>query len=217
MLRPSNHHIELIRAIADQLKPWRCSEGDVLAKIRSIIQETAEGLSEGPATGFRKQNKQYAMRLLDNLVALQDLLARAPAGFLWNLANWSEPKKLGTSLVKRQTQWKKLRETVNELVPQCKAAIRNPTGASPLTRWEKTHVAVNALSLMKHLSAKRPTAGTDNTPFCVIASLLFEAVTGEREASLRRACQRILPLLDALPPADDPSLAVYHLFFDDKA
>jgi hypothetical protein len=44
---------------------------------------------------------------------------------------------------------------------------------------------------METFSDLKP-VGTVESPFPVIASLLFEAATGEKDANLKRACDRVL-------------------------
>jgi hypothetical protein len=55
----------------------------------------------------------------------------------------------------------------------------------------KRSCAGSALHLMQRFS-RRPIAGSAETAFPVITALLFEAVTGEQEASCKRACDHIL-------------------------
>jgi hypothetical protein len=55
----------------------------------------------------------------------------------------------------------------------------------------KRGCAGSALHLMQRFS-RRPIAGSAETAFPVITALLFEAVTGEQEASCKRACDHIL-------------------------
>jgi hypothetical protein len=55
----------------------------------------------------------------------------------------------------------------------------------------KRSCAGSAFHLMQTFS-RRPIAGSAESPFWVITQLLFEAVTGEKEANCKRACDYIL-------------------------
>ena len=55
----------------------------------------------------------------------------------------------------------------------------------------KRSCAGNAFHMMQTFS-RRPIAGSAESPFWVITQLLFEAVTGEKEANCKRACDSIL-------------------------
>jgi hypothetical protein len=55
----------------------------------------------------------------------------------------------------------------------------------------KRSCASSAFYLMQTFS-RRPIAGSAESPFWVITQLLFEAVTGEKEANCKRACDYIL-------------------------
>jgi hypothetical protein len=55
----------------------------------------------------------------------------------------------------------------------------------------KRSCAGSAFHLMQTFS-RRPVAGSAESPFWVITQLLFEAVTGEKEANCKRACDYIL-------------------------
>jgi hypothetical protein len=55
----------------------------------------------------------------------------------------------------------------------------------------KRSCAGSAFHLMQTFS-RRPIAGSAESSFWVITQLLFEAVTGEKEANCKRACDHIL-------------------------
>jgi hypothetical protein len=77
----------------------------------------------------------------------------------------------------------------------CRAAEKNQPGADQVKLW---CVRV-ALRLMLQFSTKRPSAGSVDSSYCAIASLLYRGVTGKR-SELRRVCQDVLrPYRGLLP------------------
>jgi hypothetical protein len=68
----------------------------------------------------------------------------------------------------------------------------DPRGVTSKTGYLKEMTAIQAVGLMTQTSTKIPTAGSRNTSFCIIASRLFEIVTGQPDASLLRACKYVL-------------------------
>jgi hypothetical protein len=67
-----------------------------------------------------------------------------------------------------------------------------PTRYVPRYDQAKRGCAGLAISLMDDFSTKLPTSVTARSPYRAIASLLFEAVTGQQGADLRRPCQTVL-------------------------
>jgi hypothetical protein len=162
-----------VRSIADELRPWKCSESKVLGEVRNAIDKVREILAQPqpPEVEFRSDNKQCAKKLLPAATKLYKLLEAAPPRFM-SLENYLD-------LLVRTTG----------LAAQCEKIIAAP---APKPDDTKPVAAIFALSLMTDLSTKKPAAGDRNTSFCVIASLLFEATTGDLEPNLEYACKRWL-------------------------
>jgi hypothetical protein len=114
---------------------------------------------------------------------------------------------------KLQKDCAELLERMDRFAEQCKqfilAPVRlgdpgeppcdsDPTGAISKTSYWKERAAIFAVSLITEVSAKKPAAGDRNTSFCVIASQLFEVVTGERDPNLLRACKDVLAQLRSI-------------------
>jgi hypothetical protein len=212
---PSPPSEEFVHAIADALKPWNCFETEVLAKVREAIDKVTEdragqwGLFD---VGTRQENKRYAQSLLDDLNRLLKRLAAAPSGFFMSLveqeleagiAAFKENKILEAALhsffacldeheEKPRKELIELSEKLAKLATQCNKSILNPAGPPPNSGVENIRTAFTALFLILDTSKKPPAAGDRNTPFCLVASLLFEAATGEHEPNLERACKYAL-------------------------
>jgi hypothetical protein len=155
---------EFVRSIADQLRPWKLPESDVVAKINKAICGLRSLLKSrgGPFTKEFKASAEkqffYAKRQCELLDA-----TTLPQGFLRD--------------VQRSTC-------------KCYDKTRLPV----LDIHKKQSTAVVALCLMVEVSTKYLAAGTRYTPYCVVASRLFEIITGEHEPNLQYACKRVLRL-----------------------
>jgi hypothetical protein len=110
---------------------------------------------------------------------------------------------------KARRELTELSKQLAKLAERCKKSIRNPSGPPPNSGVEKIRTAFAALFLMLQTTKMSPTAGNRNTPFCLIASLLFEAATGEHDPNLERACKyalhtaRASRFIQLLSKADD--------------
>jgi hypothetical protein len=206
---------EFVHSIADALKPWNCSEIEVLAIVRKAIDKVGKdrigqwGLFD---TGTRQENRRYAQSLLDDLNKLRERLAAAPSGFFVSLAaqeldagiaTFIENENVEAALPaffacldeneeKPRKELIELSEKLVKLAAQCNKSILDPAGPPPNSGVEKIRTAFTALFLMLDTSKKPPAAGDRNAPFCLIASQLFEAATGEHEPNLERACKYAL-------------------------
>jgi hypothetical protein len=180
---------DFIRSIADELRPWKCSEKKALAEIRETIDDVRKDiqgqlwLSE---VGSRRENRQYARELLASTTAVIKQLDAASPGLA--PPRWDDRD--------RDTQWKaeltQLRQLLAKLAEHCKEVIHGRIGVVSNQDLGKTRAAFTVLMLMEDISTKKPTAGDNNTAFCVITSMLIEAATGAPEANVRRACARAL-------------------------
>jgi hypothetical protein len=114
--------------------------------------------------------------------------------------------------------WTELLERTARFAERCKQAIftpirlvldsgelldDDPTGVRSQIGYMKERAAIFALELITDVSTKIPAAGDRKTPFCLIASLLFEIITGECESNLLRACKSVLTTLRSFRVLDE--------------
>jgi hypothetical protein len=234
---------DIVWSIADELRPWKCSEPDVLAKVRKAIDEFQEVSARPPNIGYRNENRQTAQDCIEVLNKAEKQLAKLSPEFITSLAHatYFDPTFVVTcmkdwdELERRKDQaaellskdWTELLERTAIFAERCErviyAPIRlisdsgeavdgDPTGVVSKIGFIKDRAAICALLLITDVSTKIPAAGDRNTPFCVIASLLFEMITGERESNLLRACKSVLSRLRALN-----ALADWHACADDAS
>jgi hypothetical protein len=84
----------------------------------------------------------------------------------------------------------RIRDQLEALRGVCDEA-RKMSDNDPRIEYEKRDCAYLAFQSMNHYSTQEIT-GTSTGPFLSIASLLYEAVTGEQDANMKRACDAVL-------------------------
>ena len=82
-------------------------------------------------------------------------------------------------------------EKLAQMRQECRVAMSLRPKRGRSSDRMKRSCAGSAFHLMQTFS-RRPIAGSAESPFWVITQLLFEAVTGEKEANCKRACDYIL-------------------------
>jgi hypothetical protein len=164
-------HEELVWLIANEMKPWNHPKRQVLATVQRAI-DMLRGLLAVDRKSFSSKEKQHAEKLLLAIDKIDKLILAASPRFF-------------SSVVER---FEALRAT-SVLLSQCQYIIRE---RAPKPGWKKGVTAMYALSLIKECSKRKPAAGNRDTAFCMVASWLFEVVTGEHESNLEYDCKRIL-------------------------
>jgi hypothetical protein len=176
---------DLVRSIADLLKPWRAhlTQSEVFDEIKCKIYRLKDPrllkfLSS--IVGSRRRNRQEAKKLFVFLRAAGEQVTAAGLTFNLNLrrSNQDQPGLWS----QKQTREKDIYDEFLELL----------SGGDSRLDFQKLSAAFTARLLMEKLSRKKSTVSSNgNTPFCVIASQLYEAIGGERDCDLIRACRRV--------------------------
>jgi hypothetical protein len=164
-------HEELVWLIANEMKPWKHPKRQVLATVRRAIDALRRLLA---VKTFSNKERQHAEKLLLAINKIDELIFAAPPMFF-------------SSAVERANAV----QATSGLFYQCLYLIRQ---RAPKRGWKKGITAICALSLIEECSTKKPAAGNRDTTFCMIASWLFEVVTGEPEPNLEYDCKRQLRL-----------------------
>jgi hypothetical protein len=143
--------------------------------------------------------RDVVMSFVDSLVAL-DRVYRGEWSREERMAEAEYAENLDAQLAELESRLKnplapKPNVQIVSGIKQMRAACRaqmllRPKGGRAVDRMKRS-CAGSALCLMQRFS-RRPIAGSAETAFPVITALLFEAVTGEQEASCKRACDHIL-------------------------
>ena len=78
---------DIVRSIAAELRPWKCSERDVLAKVRKTIDGFREDSAHPPDIGYRNENRQTAQDCIEVLNKAEKQLAKLSPEFITSLAH----------------------------------------------------------------------------------------------------------------------------------
>jgi hypothetical protein len=201
---------EIVEEIVDHLRPWK-NHKSVAAITAAVNHELDVLLKLAPLQTKlfdRARNRAHAKKLDRALSEVEMLLASAPGVLAWFLFNPLPPVTLtedGELVQVAQSienielaysaragsfcaELKRLRKVCARAVDPGFASHPNYDHAKHLCAWF-------ALGLMRELSDGKIT-GTKDSAFRVITGLLYEAVSGQPDADLKRACDSVLPNLN---------------------
>jgi hypothetical protein len=189
---------EIVEEIVDQLYPWkpRMSHSSVSATVKRL-----EFPSPDMQRSYRKEYRTHAKRLASALTEVETLLASARGQLAWSLFYPLElwigdgiggyHPSLGDI---ERTREKRIDTFVAELRRfrgVCAQAIDPGFDHHPNYDFLKYDCAKSAHGLMLAMSNRKITSTKDGA-FRAIASLLYEAVSGKKDAELKRACDSVL-------------------------
>jgi hypothetical protein len=197
---------EILEEIVDHLRPWK-DHRSVAAITAAVNHEINVLLKLAPLEAKlsdRAQCRAHAKKLDGALREVETLLASAPSTLAWLLFHSLPPMTLtedGELLQAAQSienielayraradsfvaELKRLREVCARGVGPGFASHPNYDHAKHLCAW-------HALGLMRELSDRKIT-GTKDSAFRVVTGLLYEAVSGQPDADLKRACDSVL-------------------------
>jgi hypothetical protein len=190
----------------DHLRPWK-SHKSVAAITAAMNHELNVLLKLAPLQAKlfdRARNRAHAKKLDRALSEVEMLLASAPGVLAWFLFDPLPPLTLtedgGLVQVTQSVgkielayraradcffgELKRLRKVCARAVDPGFASHPNYDHAKHLCAW-------HALGLMRELSERKIT-GTRDSAFRVVTGLLYEAVSGQPDADLKRACDSVL-------------------------
>lgn len=193
---------EIIEEIVDHLRPWKDRKGRAeitLAVGRELVYLNILAPHEAKRSD-RTRNRTHAKRLDGALRDVEMLLASAPSplrSFLLNpLPTMTEEGVLmpaeTPSIVEDIERANRERADsfaaeLKRLRKVCARAVDPGFGYHPNYDRAKHFCAMFAHDLMTGLS-DRAITGTKDDAFRAIASLLYESISGQRDADLKRAC-----------------------------
>ena len=195
---------EIIEEIVDHLRPWkqRMSEATVRAGVNRALKTL---LPDSPSEkevqrGFHKAYRTYAKQLDSALSEVETLLASAPGRLASSLfypvlvpmtmasGGLSSPWEIGRA---NETRNGSFAAELRRLRSVCAQALNPDFERHPNFDFQKYFCARSSYDLMQAKS-DRKIAGTKDGAFRAIASLLYEAVSGQQGADLKRACDSVL-------------------------
>jgi hypothetical protein len=190
---------EIVEEIVDHLRPWK-DRKDIDAITVGVVRELRFMLMLAPfeaKRADRTQNRTHAQQLDGALLNVEMLLASAPAplkDFLLNpLPTMTDDGVWrltpSTENIERANQKRadSFAAELKRLRKVCARAVDPGFGYHPNYDRVKHYCAFCAYGLMRGLS-DRTITGTKDDAFRAIAGLYYEAVSGQRDADLKRAC-----------------------------
>jgi hypothetical protein len=201
---------EILEEIVDHLRPWK-DHKSVAAITAAVNHELEVLLKLAPLQAMlfdRARNRTHAKKLDRALSQVELLLASAPGALAWflfdplpalTLTEDGELVQVTQSIEDIELAYraradsffaelKRLREVCARAVDPGFASHPNYDHAKHLCAW-------HALGLMRELSDRKIT-GTKDSVFRVVTGLLYEAVSGQPDADLKRACDSVLQNVD---------------------
>jgi hypothetical protein len=178
---------EIVRDIVKKIDDDRVGAAEVcdeIARWRELALIDGE-----PVLGYRSDNMAYAKRLQQWGAEGERLIRGAPGGGPFAVI-WCAPNADG--VVPAVEQVKKEHDALRQLLlvlrEKCKAVMKQPPGRHRRSGWRQRGAAYIALRLCE--KAGKPLATASSTSaFREVASLIFEALTGQHGANLERACK----------------------------
>jgi hypothetical protein len=191
-LRPSSRLDEVVGEIVTLL----ASKGDTdefatEVVVRSTIQSLKILTSRNkPVWGFSSSNADALSTLQENIGDLRKTLSGMPGELLILLAveNLSEQVPSLPEQQDGRERLEKIIAVLNYLQARCDRLLDQQPGQHGSADFSQRLVADEAWRLMKY-SGLGPASGVADSDFGKTASLLFEAVTGEQDKDLQRACK----------------------------
>ena len=183
---------EIVEEIVDHLRPWkdRVIETAATADVNYELNELHGSVCLKATWSDRARNRAHAKKLDSALLQLETLLAAAPVDLsLLLFMDLSVPPQI-TNIISGDAR-RTFAAELKRLRKVCALAV-HPQFGSPANYDHAKHLSArSAHSLMQKLSKTKP-SGTKDKAFRAIASLLYEGVSGIRNADLKRACASAL-------------------------
>ena len=191
---------KIVDAIVDELRPHQRPKKDVQEKVRGLFELLLPEIAQlqRRLVGTPAEAMKHLTEVRETAAKLETLLLTMPNRVAW--VGEMRPGLLGVKdetglLVPAPTERprQKIMDFVLDLERiQTEAKIAESfCGPSPLYEGNKLLSAKYAHLLITALSRNPPT-NAPSGPLRTIASLIFELVTGAREANLERHCKALL-------------------------
>jgi hypothetical protein len=186
---------EIVEELVDQLRPWKFGEAAIIKAVNiNLTHVLILAPLEARRCADHATNRAHARKLERALVTIEELLTTAPiplSQFLLDpyptmTADGGFIPLEEISLV-NEDRAKSFRSELKRMQEVCTRAINDGLGHHPNYDPVKRFCAMFAVGIMEILS-KRTATTTNDGAFRAIASLLYEAVSGKRDADLKRAC-----------------------------
>lgn len=205
---------DLVEAITKALKPWapqrrqlasgfmeEKSEVEVTAELSTVVRECIGRLRQTVPDYFSRdairKTRDEARDIDAAIDRVTELLSAKTISPELRLRLGMDTPRTGDPAEITNMPVPRLLDALHTVRVRCQAGADNQPNADQVKLW----CVRSALNLVLRFSECRPSAGSAKSSYCVIASVLYESVTGEKELQLRRICQDVLrpylPLLSS--------------------
>jgi hypothetical protein len=183
---------EIVEEIVDCLPPWkhRMSDAAVTAAVNPYLGQLLRVPLDAKVFD-RRQNRAHAEQLDGALLKVETLLASAPRALAFALFDPVTITEDGVLVPSSIDQAESFAGELKRLRKVCADAIDPGFGFHPNYDPIKYHCAWVAHSLIEGLSDMK-ISGSKDGAFWTITSLLYEAVSGQKNVALKRACDTFL-------------------------
>jgi hypothetical protein len=195
---------EILEDIVRHLRPWKAPRSEVTARVSGELRLLhLLAPLEAERVADRTQNRTHAQQLGDALRKVETLLTSAPQPLRLFLLNPLPMTTEHSGLMPAKTpsiesieranreRAKSFAAELKRLREVCARGVGSGFGYHPNYDPTKHFCAFWAYGLVKGYS-DRAITGTEDDAFRFITSLLYEAVSGEAGADLKRACDSCL-------------------------
>jgi hypothetical protein len=155
----------------------------------------------GPFRGYRPENIEDVTALHKQIKELQKALKRTSSPALFLL--FSDENDLSCEIPSTEAQRVVVRQLpeftamLDRVRNRCEFLLAEQPGERPNAGYRQRRAAREAWRLLNGYWRERaPAGGTYGSRYGAVASLLWEAMTGERNKDLERACKAALRLAD---------------------
>lgn len=183
-----NENENIVEEIVDNLRPLRAKQLEIEEKIRELLAEMPGVVDAVKVVPTPAETKASADGISKLLVALSEEIER-PEAFVFRkiaaLYNFSEEPARATLLEQVRATLEVLRSSRGTKAPSPSRRVAG--GVSGHVDRAKAVCAEGAYDLIVKFSKRRP-SGTVDGRFRTIAGLLFQALSGQQNVDLKRAC-----------------------------
>jgi hypothetical protein len=190
---------EIVEEIVDHLRPWKDRKGNdaITVEVNRAVRYQLILAPLEVKRSNRTQNRTHARQLDGALLNVEMLLASAPGPLKDFLLNplptmtddgvWRQTPSTEDIELANRKRADSFAAELKRLHKVCAHAVDPGFGYHPNYDRAKHFCAFTAHNLMRGLS-DRTITGTKDDAFRAIAGLFYEAISGQRDADLKRAC-----------------------------
>jgi hypothetical protein len=190
---------EIVEEIMDNLRPWTRPKSEVQAGIQRAIAALHELNPLERDLFDRSAIKKSAKEFGAAIAELERSLRCVHPTVAWRL--FGTPPDLLFDQINERSVEENTQAHIDRIVHfldelkrlriECEELVRSPGGFHPNKDIAKGNAAWCALQLMRDFSKSSP-SGTAEGPFRAITSLIYQALSGNCEADLKRACDEVI-------------------------